>query len=80
MKKLLRKQKTKVFMYEIWNPLPVFTHFIDISDSLEHKKNLIKQYKSQNEIQGYSSGIIGLNKYRAMQLDITGAEVFLSWN
>ena len=76
-KSLLRFSKTKLVSYEVWSTLINPTSYVDISDIIEQKQDLInKNYPSQLEDINYTERIIGLNKYRGMQCRKMYAEAF----
>lgn len=64
---LLRlKPQARIFTYEVWSALPVPSHYIDISDVVDEKKNLISYYESQVAQVDYVSKAIGLNCFRGL--------------
>lgn len=53
--------------YEVWTPL--FPNcFVDISDSVEIKKQALQQYESQVSEKDYIHSTLGLNAYRSIAL------------
>lgn len=64
---LLRlKPQARIFTYEVWSALPVPSHYIDMSDVVDEKKNLISYYESQLVQVDYVSKTIGLNCFRGL--------------
>lgn len=71
--------KPVVFMYEVWTPIQVIDHIVDISSHIEKKRKAILVYKSQCEVLCFDEAIIGLNRYRGEMHSWPGgdyAEVF----
>jgi LmbE family N-acetylglucosaminyl deacetylase len=56
----------KIVYYEIWSVLPQPTHYIDISDVADRKRDIINIYKSQTKHVDYASRILALNHYRGI--------------
>lgn len=56
----------KVVYYEIWSALSQPTHYLDISDVSDKKRDIINIYKSQIKFVDYASRILALNHYRGM--------------
>ncbi|MDR2337690.1 MAG: PIG-L family deacetylase [Deltaproteobacteria bacterium] len=67
--------KTKVAMYEVWVTLPHVSHYLNISDCIEQKRELIGLYQSQLKSTDYFK-IIALNQYRGMWPKVSFAEAF----
>jgi LmbE family N-acetylglucosaminyl deacetylase len=64
--------------YEIWSPLPA-NRMVDITTTMEKKRDAIAKFVSQTKLVDYSRTILGLNTYRSM-MRIEGrgyAEAFL---
>jgi len=82
-----RKNRTPVpqglWCYEVWTPFERYDRIEDISDYIGVKTAAIDAHKSQIEYKGYTEGIKGLNRYRAVFQDTSGitdiryAEVFM---
>lgn len=66
----------QVVYYEIWNTLGEPTHYVDISDVAEKKKELINLYRSQVKNIDYASRILGLNHYRGIRHHVQYEEDF----
>ena len=66
-KKCIKRNKQKLFQYEVWTPLRYPTHYLDITDVMDHKEFMIGKYKSQLEAVDYPGRIKGLNRYRAIR-------------
>jgi LmbE family N-acetylglucosaminyl deacetylase len=64
--------------YEIWSPLPA-NRMVDITSTVEKKRQAIAKFASQTSLVDYSRTILGLNAYRSMmRLQGSGyAEAFL---
>lgn len=60
--------QSKIFGYEIWSTISTPAHYLDISDVVEKKKELISFHKSQVEQLDYVEKIISLNAYRGMMI------------
>lgn len=75
--KLLRYSlKTKIVCYEVWTPLRKPNVYIDISDFIDKKFELISHYVSQIKNRDYANKMIGLNKYRGLECNKDYVEVF----
>jgi LmbE family N-acetylglucosaminyl deacetylase len=74
MKKIADK---KTVYYEIWSAFACPTHYIDISDAVERKREIINVYRSQVKHIDYASRILALNHYRGMLHNIDYAECFV---
>lgn len=70
------KETIKIVFYEVWQSLALPNSYIDISDVVEQKKELINIYKSQLASKNYTSKIIGLNNYRGLIPDLDYVEAF----
>ena len=81
LKELLKNKKQKkdlkIAFYEVWSPLALPNHYVDISDVVEQKKDLIKTYQSQLKSFDYLNKIIGLNSYRGLAPQRDYVEAFL---
>lgn len=66
-KKCIKKNKQKLFQYEVWTPLRYPTHYLDITSVMNHKEIMIGKYKSQTESVDYPGRTKGLNRYRAIR-------------
>lgn len=65
----------KMWAYEVWAPLWPNTA-INISDVIARKEELIGIFQSQLKHVDYTGGILGLNKYRGLQIFSSAAESF----
>ena len=76
-----RKEKknirAKAVYYEVWAPLPEPTHYLDISEAVEVKRQAINMYVSQLEKIDYTSRIMGLNHYRGIRHFVEYEEDFV---
>lgn len=81
LKRLLKekqhKSSLKIAMYEVWSALPMPNAYLDISDIVTLKKQMINEHKSQIATKDYTSKIIGLNEYRGLPHNLDFAESFL---
>lgn len=66
-RKCINKNKQKLFQYEVWTPLRYPTHYLNITNFMDHKEFMIRKYKSQLESVDYQGRIKGLNRYRAIR-------------
>ncbi len=57
---------SEVYGYEVWSAIGEPTHYLDITNVVERKKELIGFHESQVKQVDYVSRIIGLNHYRGM--------------
>ena len=81
LKKLLEsgvkiKPELQVCFYEVWSTLGMVNAFVDITDAIESKKEMINCYKSQTEQKDYVYHALGLNQYRGMLKDKKFVEAF----
>lgn len=60
-------QNIEIYQYEVTNPLSNTSHFLDISDAIQNKLNLINFHKSQLKGLNYCGLASSINMYRAMQ-------------
>lgn len=69
----------EVYQYEVHLPLHQATHYLDISESIDVKVDLIDTYQSQMKIHDYPSQVRALANYRACQNNFSGKyhEVYL---
>ena len=83
-KKYLKKNNInlncKILIYEVWSAIAVPNKFIDLTDILDKKKQLIGFHKSQINVIDYREKIQGLNIYRGMIVNKKAAEVYLEFN
>lgn len=80
LKKLLERVKhkpdLKICFYEVWSALGFVNAYVDISDVVEKKKEMINCYKSQTEQKDYVYYALGFNQYRGMLKDKKFVEAF----
>lgn len=67
-----RKSSASIYEYEMWGMLQNPSHYIDITNKIQEKKNLMKLYKSQEMYIDYCNRILALNYYRAIEVPNTG--------
>lgn len=70
------KPDTKICMYEVWSTLGLVNSYVDISEAIETKKQMIKCYESQTAQKDYEYHALGLNQYRGMFKDKKYVEAF----
>lgn len=70
------KTDLQICFYEIWSTLGFVNAFVDISDVVEFKKQMINCYKSQTTQKDYEYHALGLNQYRGMLKDKKYVEAF----
>lgn len=80
LKELLKKKKhknsLKIVFYEVWAALTLPNYYIDISNLVKRKRDLIKMYISQNRNLWFFKGIIALNSYRGMLVNKGSVEMY----
>lgn len=62
---LSKQWSVNIWAYEVWTALPV-NIVIDITESIDKKRKLIKHYQSQLDYLNLEHNLIGLNAYRAI--------------
>ena len=55
----------KLWLYEVWKPLPANT-FVPIDSTIESKRQAIDKYQSQLSQLNYREGFVGLAAYRSL--------------
>lgn len=58
--------EAQAIYYEVWGAMAKPTHFINIGDVVEKKREAIKMYQSQSNID-YADRILALNHYRGIR-------------
>lgn len=66
-------QKLEVYQYEVHLPFHAASHYIDISNVMDRKVELISVYQSQMGIHDYPSQVRALAAYRGCQNNVTGS-------
>lgn len=66
-----RFEPVRCWGYEVWNPLCANV-IVEISSTIEAKTAAIAAYPSQNRDRDYARAIVGLNVYRALQIERHG--------
>lgn len=83
-KKLLKtkehKKELQILMYESDWALPYVDFWADISNISNTKEELLKIYYPAKEEEKIIDGTMGLNKFRALQLDSRYAEGFMNFS
>lgn len=69
----------QVWCFEVWSPLWP-NAAVDISDTQTEKRQMIGIYASQTAGLHYVEGILGLNSYRGLRVNVTHAEAFYVCN
>ena len=72
---LERKERPRVFLYEVHRQLLGPTHFIDITGRVEEKGHLIRFHKSQVEVMPYDKMAILNAGYRGIQNRMPGKQI-----
>lgn len=80
LQKLLKERKykssLKIAFYEVWTSLALPNFYVDITENIEKKRDLISTHQSQIKSANYDERIIALNKYRGMPVNREYAEAF----
>ena len=71
-----KKLKCSLYEYEVWSPLMNPTDYIDISDVIEQKQELLSFYQSQLKYVDYLKMSICLNGYRGAGQKVSYAEAY----
>lgn len=71
-----KKIKAKAVYYEVWAPMAMPTHYLDISEVAETKRQAINMYVSQVKSIDYAGRILGLNHYRGIRHSVEFEEDF----
>lgn len=74
------KPDVKICMYEVWSTLPLTNAFVDVTEVIETKKQMISCYESQTLQKDYEYHALGLNQYRGMLKDKKFVEAFFVMN
>lgn len=70
------KPDLKICLYEVWSTLGLVNAFVDISNVIDKKREMINCYKSQTTQKDYVYHALGLNQYRGMFKDKKFVEAF----
>ena len=70
------KKNVKIVMYEVKTALALPNAYVDISETIDAKMDLLKMYKSQLAPKDFSEAIKGLNSYRGFTFNKKYAEAF----
>ena len=70
------KENLKICFYEVWSALSLVNGFVDISEIIETKKQMIASYPSQTSQKRYEYHALGLNQYRGMLKNKDYVEAF----
>ena len=65
--KLLRKGRKRgqnIVLYEVWSLISTVTDYVDISNYIDEKMELLRMYKTQCDYVDYDVRVKGLNLYR----------------
>ena len=74
------KNNLKICFYEVWSTLGLVNAFVDISNNIDSKKNMLQCYKSQIVQKDYEYHALGLNQYRGIFKDKKYVEAFCILN
>lgn len=74
------KPTLKLIFYELWSPLPLVNRILDITKIIDKKKEAVNIYESQHKYLNYLDGIVGLSRYRGMQISVGFAESYCEIN
>ena len=76
-KSILRfSPRTKIVCYEVWTPIPKPNLFLDISDVMDKKIELVSLYKSQAKFKDYAKMTTALNNFRGIKHNKEYAEAY----
>ena len=70
------KKNLKIIMYELNSALALPNVFVDISDSIDEKTNLLNMCKTQTINENYSDIVKGLNRFRGSNIHKEFAEAY----
>ena len=70
-------QNLKILMYESDFQMCTLDYYVDISPIIETKKKMLRQYYPEDKFFGYTTRLIGLNSFRAIQHNCEYCEVFM---
>ncbi len=76
LKKTMYGKQSQIVYYEVWNTLSNQTHYIDISDIVDQKRDMINMYKSQVKHIDYADRILSLNHYRGICHNVEFEEAY----
>lgn len=74
------KKNVQILFYEVWSALPIPNAYVDISDCINKKTEMINAHVSQVAVKDYTSKAISLNSYRGLPHDVDYAEAFALLN
>lgn len=77
-RKLCKKQKAKAKLieYEVWSPIISANRFIDVSDIMDRKVDVLRNYASQTASIDYEAFVKGLNMYRGAPHHVEYCEAY----
>ncbi len=70
------KRNLKIVRYELWSTIQKPNCYVDITDYVQQKEEMINAYVSKRAA-GYAKRILGLNCYRALQIDVLNPEKYV---
>ena len=80
-KKLLQnkphKKDVKIVFYEVWSTLALPNAFVDITNTVDKKAQMLECHKSQTALRSYLPSSVGLSRYRGLVPNVDNAECFL---
>ncbi len=65
---LKRQSGPDAYFYEVWSAM-IHDHLVDIGDAVEKKREAIRVYQSQKDIETFAEQVIGLNRFRSLGSD-----------
>jgi len=68
-------ENTKVYLYEVHNPLSQPSHILDITEVIDKKRDLIRCHNSQVSVLPYDEMSVSIAVYRALQNRMVGRYV-----
>ena len=70
------KNNLKIAYYEVWSAINMPQYYVNISNVIQKKKDIINCHKSQTASKNYADKIIGLNSYRGLLKSLEAVECF----
>lgn len=76
--KMCRKQhaSAQIYEYEVWSPIPCPTDALDLTNLMDRKLEMVRQYQSQTRLMNYEAMTEALNRYRGVGQKTTYAETY----
>lgn len=70
------KRTLKIAYYEVWSAINMPLAYVNISNVIENKKNMINCHKSQIASKNYADKITALNSYRGLLRSLDAVECY----